>query len=213
MKTPSCADQVCADLVCTEDDFCCERRWDKSCVEAAYANLDICTNGWPDQSNSCFETDPFQRPGCSDTICQILVCDNNPECCSTSYNDSCVNVALNVCELPTPLNSCFGTSPTPGCNNPTCLEAVCGVDSTCCTGDYGDRCIDIARLNGSVCFPPAPTNSCFQKSNFGGCADVRCASIVCDLSSTCCNGAIVGEWGQFCVDAARELCQPPVIPR
>eukprot|EP00529_Nitzschia_sp_RCC80_P002293 CAMPEP_0113480212 /NCGR_PEP_ID=MMETSP0014_2-20120614/21752_1 /TAXON_ID=2857 /ORGANISM="Nitzschia sp." /LENGTH=1932 /DNA_ID=CAMNT_0000373621 /DNA_START=203 /DNA_END=6001 /DNA_ORIENTATION=- /assembly_acc=CAM_ASM_000159 len=213
VKTPSCSDQACADLVCMDDDFCCQRQWDKSCVAAASANLDTCTNGWPDQSNTCFEAEPFQRPGCSDTICQILVCDENPECCSDSYSDDCVDIALQVCELPTPLNSCFGTSITPGCNSPKCLESVCDADPTCCTEDYGARCTELARLNGSVCFPPPATNPCIQKSSFGGCEDLRCAAIVCDLSSTCCNGAIVGEWGQFCVDVARELCQPPVLPR
>jgi hypothetical protein len=213
VKTPSCADEACAEIVCMEDDFCCRRQWDKSCVEAASVNLDKCSKGWPEQANTCFEADPFQRPGCGDVVCQVLVCDQSPECCSDSYNGSCVDIALQVCQLPKPLNSCFGTSKTPGCNDLVCLEKVCDVDPTCCTHDFGSRCIEIARLNGEVCMPPPASNNCFQKSTFGGCTDLRCAAIVCDLSSTCCNGAIVGEWGQFCVDAAKELCQPPIMQR
>lgn len=216
VKTPSCSDSECADFVCMDDDFCCRRQWDTSCVEAAFANLDQCSQGWPEQSNTCFETDPFRRPGCIDTDddgCQAIVCDENPECCSDSYTNACVDVALTVCDLPTPENHCFATSTVPGCNNPVCLQHVCSTDSTCCTNEYTPACIGIARLDGVACQPPPPINGCFQKSPYGGCTDLRCAATVCDLSSTCCNGDVVGEWGQFCVDVAKELCQPSILRR
>jgi len=33
--TPGCSDQACCELVCTEDDFCCDTEWDALCAKKA----------------------------------------------------------------------------------------------------------------------------------------------------------------------------------
>lgn len=195
------------------DDFCCARQWDSSCVAIATEHLDECPNGWPDQANSCFEADPFERPGCDGPVCETTVCSLRPQCCNVGYDASCVDEALRVCELPEPENLCFDTSGVPGCTDGQCLDVVCEIDATCCTAGYSTACVDLARRNAIACPPPHTNNSCFEESRFGGCTDVRCQELVCEISSTCCNTDVVGEWSDVCVRAASEVCQPKVLPR
>jgi hypothetical protein len=213
VKTPSCSDTRCAAFVCSIDDYCCDLQWDGSCVAIAMEHLDQCRNGWPDQINTCFEADPFQRPGCDTLECERAVCSEKLECCSFSYDASCVSIALRECELPTPENACFDTSTLPGCTEAECLAAVCDVDETCCTIGYSTSCVDLARQNAAACPPPPIVNSCFEVSRYGGCTDVRCQELVCDISASCCNSDTVGAWNDVCVQAAKEVCQPKILPR
>lgn len=213
VMAPGCSDPRCAAFVCTIDKFCCDLQWDAKCVALASENLDICTNGWPDQVNTCFESDPFQRPGCDTLECERTVCSERLECCTVNYDASCVSIALGKCPLPTPENACFDSSNVPGCTDDICLSAVCDVDNTCCTVGYTSACVDIARQNAAACPPPPTTNSCFEPSRYGGCTDVRCQEQVCEISSSCCNTDIVGEWSDICVQAAKEVCQPEILPR
>ncbi|KAG7372253.1 ABC transporter [Nitzschia inconspicua] len=216
MQTPGCTDSLCADVVCQDDDFCCERQWDSSCVEAAIQNSnEYCKQDWPPQENSCFEADPFQRPGCSDdgSQCEVLVCALRPECCDTSYNEECVRLALKHCDLPAPKNHCYRSTGIPGCTDSLCLETVCNIDETCCSVGYTNECVNIARKNARACRPPDLGNTCFQESPFGGCLDKRCEQMVCEINSGCCNGDEAGQWNKLCVRAAEELCRPDIVKR
>ncbi|KAL3921730.1 MAG: hypothetical protein SGILL_002590, partial [Bacillariaceae sp.] len=157
--------------------------------------------------------DPFRRPKCDDKQCESIVCTLRPECCDTAYDEQCVNLALKHCELPDPENLCYVESIVPGCVDNQCLDAVCEIDGTCCSGAYTNKCVDIAKQNARSCPPPEIGNTCFQESPFGGCSDPRCAELVCEISEGCCNGDTVGEWSSLCVGAAEELCQPEVLLR
>jgi hypothetical protein len=201
------------EAVCETDDFCCRRQWDGSCVKTAMENLDRCTQDWPVQVNTCFEVDPFERPKCGDSVCQSIVCSLRPECCSDSYDEECVSLALRHCTLPEPENYCFQSSGVPGCTDDRCLDVVCEIDETCCTVAYSDSCVEIARQNAPSCPPPKITNTCFHESPFGGCTDRRCQELVCEISPGCCDDEVVGRWSGLCVNAARELCKPEIIPR
>jgi hypothetical protein len=213
VHTPGCLDEACADAVCQEDDFCCKQEWDKSCVDAAMQNIKHCQQDWPKQNNSCFEADPFDRPRCNEPNCEKLVCTLRPECCDEAYNGLCVSLALTHCELPTPVNTCYATSGVPGCNDTQCLDVVCDIDETCCSMAYSEKCVDIAKKHAVSCPPPEIGNTCLQESPFGGCLDKRCEQLVCEISASCCNGAEAGQWSSVCVRAAKELCQPAILPR
>lgn len=210
---PGCTDPECQEFVCSIDDFCCKRDWDLDCIQIAMDNLDKCPNDFPTQANSCFEPEPFQRSNCSNPDCNKIVCAQREQCCLGPYDEACAEVALDNCEVPKPANTCFETSILPGCMETKCLEKVCEQKSECCTRPYDDACINIARANALLCSPPEPTNSCFETSTFGGCTDIRCAAMVCELSPSCCNREKVGQWTQVCARFAESLCVPEVYPR
>ena len=117
-----CSDPICRSYICENvDSFCCNRKWDEKCVEAAadqYAGA--CKNDWPEQTNDCFMIDKFGRPGCNDTnsdTCELLICDLRPECCTDSDDENCVALSLKKCDVPTPTNLCIVESYLPGCAN------------------------------------------------------------------------------------------------
>jgi hypothetical protein len=215
VQSPGCNDPDCAAVVCKLDDFCCNVQWDSSCVQKALDNLDSCPNGHPPQDNTCFEVETFERSGCDDPVCQDIVCQTRPECCNEPYNEKCTETALEDCKLPVPPKNCFKVSGgVPGCNDKDCLEAVCDEVEECCTVEYSNKCINIARENGLVCRPPKQNNDCFDEADFGGCEDLRCARSVCDVRESCCDtDEEIGEWSDTCVSIAEDVCQLEILPR
>ncbi len=223
-STPGCSDFECEEYICDNfDDFCCDKRWDDKCVRGAIENKDVCRIGWPDQSNDCFQMDSLGRPGCDNqgnsnhTLCESMVCILRPECCNVSYDEKCVELALKKCELPDPTNSCISESRLPGCldefHGGACLESVCEQDETCCSVAYGPQCVALARNDPLNCAPNTAPNQCYKVSPYGGCADRRCQSIVCEtISDQCCdNQERIGRWDGNCVEAADILCKPDFL--
>jgi hypothetical protein len=214
-----CEDSLCEEIVCNQRPDCCvETDGDRfnnvynfDCVDIAH---DSCQ--YPPAENSCFE-ESF-TPNCTDTACSDLVCNEKSECCTILYSFLCIEIAVEMCDYE-PINSCFEPNDyVTGCSDPVCLDAVCAVDSTCCTegvyGDYAVQCVDIARGMGDSCQFPEVNNSCTEESDFGGCVDVTCQDLVCEIGSDCCNNAThAGKWDFVCVSVARTICFPDVIPR
>lgn len=108
---PFCNDEDCCNLVCDFAPYCCDDdpgippMWDEVCV--ALANL-RCEGG-----NRC--ATPFAGPcynvhsggGCNNSSCCDLVCAANPFCCEVTWNQDCVTLAQQLCQLPP------DTGPTP----------------------------------------------------------------------------------------------------
>ena len=44
--------------------------------------------------------EPSGSPGCEDELCCALVCLQDPFCCAVKWNDACVTLALQICDLP-----------------------------------------------------------------------------------------------------------------
>ena len=179
--------------------------------------LEVCREGWPAPTNTCFEVEAFGRPGCTDNSCEANVCKARPECCTATYNEECVQTALKVCRLPEPTNHCMEPSTLPGCTDTNCLEnAVCIERPSCCEYEYDSQCVEIAKsYHSSTCPAPKPTHKCTDENpSIGGCVDTRCARSVCDIQSDCCNtDTEVGSWTEPCTKVAKELCQPNVYER
>ena len=225
---PGCSDTACQEYICKNHDaFCCAKRWDGTCVQEAIRKKDVCQVGWPDQWNDCFKIDPFGRPGCDNNntqgsgnydhaLCESQVCTLRPECCTSSYDEKCVELALKHCVLPEPRNSCLSTSRLPGCkdefSNGKCLESVCEKDETCCSVAYGSQCVALARNNTMMCAPKIAPNQCNEVSLFGACADRRCQNMVCtSIWDSCCdNQERIGKWDGKCIEAANILCNPHI---
>ncbi len=93
--TPSCDDADCCDAVCVEDAFCCDVEWDADC---AFLAQQICLScGDPDAGN-CFE--PNGTLFCEDVECCTLVCNIDPTCCDTVWDESCAALAEAECLTP-----------------------------------------------------------------------------------------------------------------
>jgi hypothetical protein len=210
-KDAGCSDSSCQSAVCdTISSDCCEVRWDGPCVQVALDNLDFCNEDWPDQSNTCFEAEPFARGGCADATCQALVCEQDSSCCEVSFTAACVTLATQVCDTSNEFrqNSCFASSVLGGCRDATCERVVCDTSPTCCSDLYSNTCIQIARQHPDLCVPPISENECVEESNFGGCTDADCESQVCQVRPSCCNSdtTATGEWSTACVQIALETC-------
>jgi hypothetical protein len=85
--TPGCEEQSVHDCVCAQDSYCCDTQWDAQCVE------EVDTFG-------CGQCQPVSDPqacceagteaGCPDAAVQQCVCDEDPYCCDTAWDDLCV---------------------------------------------------------------------------------------------------------------------------
>ena len=96
-ETPACDDGLCCDAVCAIDSFCCDVRWDFSCV--LFAQL-VCDIGDPGVcggpgTESCFE--PHASAACDDALCCETVCAVSPSCCDVSWDSLCAAIAAQTC--------------------------------------------------------------------------------------------------------------------
>ena len=141
----------CAAAICEHDSYCCTTEWDHLCVghvETQCAGSCDGSNGGSCSHNPCSTGDPLSA-ACSS--CVDTVCDDDPYCCQTSWDDICVGQAEDVascncdgggsdcahdeCELGGPL--------TEGCS--ACAQEVCDADDYCCTTDWDVYCTDAAE--------------------------------------------------------------------
>ena len=40
---------------------------------------------------------PHNGPGCNDAVCEAIVCELDPVCCSTNWDEVCANLAITNC--------------------------------------------------------------------------------------------------------------------
>lgn len=91
--SPGCDDVECCNALCAVDTFCCCNTWDSICVEEA---LGVCLLSCGDeQSGSCMSAN--RLPGCSDAACCETICAEDLFCCTTEWDQTCVNLAVSLC--------------------------------------------------------------------------------------------------------------------
>jgi hypothetical protein len=137
-----CEDEVCCELVCTEDPVCCQNGWDAFCASAAAKICYACDNPL---NGSCFE--PHKQPFCNDPDCCSAVCIVLPYCCDVKWDIVCVDKALLICP-----NSCGNPNagpcdiehPSPGCSDEDCCKAVCEILPRCCEVFWDTDCANTA---------------------------------------------------------------------
>ena len=221
---PFCNDAACCDAVCMIDPFCCSNRWDGVCAEFAFERCSsLC--GLPD-GGSCFV--PKITPACSDRDCCDAVCAADPICCTTTWDEACVDLAQGkrgrrgLCEPPEcgsfAAGDCCDAKDIPACNDEQCCEAVCRQDPFCCDSQWDATCAGLARENsacgcvsecGDIC-----AGSCCVAKETPLCDDEACCEAVCALDPFCCelNG---GAWDAVCAslaastDACGDVCPQP----
>lgn len=153
--TPGCNDEACCNLICAADPFCCDTSWDQICADIAVTQCVEC--GKPPASDCCFSNG---TPGCDDPFCQALICDQDPFCCDTAWDQTCVDAALGQCVVCggdgnpgcTPdAGDCCTDNGTPGCDDELCCNMICVVDPFCCDTAWDQNCADAAVALCAAC--------------------------------------------------------------
>jgi len=102
---------------------------------------------------------PPLDPECDE--CTALICDIDSYCCDTEWDDICVGRARTDCGNLT-CGESAGTCTHPVCTegaplfagcddppiSPSCTDAICAIDSTCCSDDWDATCV---QMVDSVC--------------------------------------------------------------
>lgn len=209
-QTPACSDEACCERVCAIDPTCCDTTWDSDCVNLANAN---CLGCGVAGSGACDTV--HSLPYCDDSNCCTTVCNLNPFCCTTSWDQTCVDTQAVACQGCGALNTgpCCIAHATPYCNNGLCCAAVCSLDPFCCNSSWDISCTQIALISpscsGENCSCGVATESCFVVHTANGCADSLCCQTVCIRDPYCC----FVTWDAACVEIANDLCstQPGCI--
>ena len=142
-KFVGCEDSDCCDMVCSIDPLCCNNLWDNLCANQA---VEMCIGCGNPANGPCFEA--HNTPGCNDPQCCEKVCKNDPACCNVTWDASCVQDAVSLCDFScgNPANgSCLVAHPTPGCRNEFCCKSVCEILPRCCEVMWDQQCVDMAN--------------------------------------------------------------------
>ena len=138
----------CTEAVCAEDSYCCETKWDVTCLDEAdlYCG-DLCSGPTECAHDICEPGDPLDPlcDPCVDSVCTV-----DDFCCGASdgyWDPSCVATASDPVAHP----SCAGVC---GCDHSECnagikldvacsdcATIVCGLDSFCCDTEWDDFCV------------------------------------------------------------------------
>lgn len=99
-------------------------------------------------AGSCFEE--REGPGCNWAPCCELVCEMMPECCTSEWDELCVETAFELCEQPPPCEvatqPCEVRGRDGGCRDTDCCSLVCRLDPYCCSAQWDALCVDLADL-------------------------------------------------------------------
>ncbi len=114
--TPGCDDPVIASCVCDSDAFCCDNKWDQTCVDLASSECSSCggdTEPEPEPEPEDPPEPPPADPPALDSPCcvaqdgagcaldpglEACVCGADPFCCEVLWDDACLETAHAVCE-------------------------------------------------------------------------------------------------------------------
>lgn len=196
-----CDDVAIRTCVCAQDPVCCTIVWDDVCVIAVNAlGCGTCLGSHP-----C--TQPG-GPGCNNPVVQTCVCNSDPYCCNTEWDQQCVDEVNGFdCHACGAIPHACCTTGDEGCTDSAIQACVCGGDPYCCETEWDQLCIDDVDLFGcgtcGGCGPGNP-NNCFSVSPNGtsGCREAGCCDTVCAADGFCCDTA----WDGICADEAVTMC-------
>lgn len=140
-----CSDSECEDLVCGEDDFCCNDAWDLICLGLA---VELCGEL------------------CMDAITPGACCSTTEECSVVNFVECESGGGISRapgtdCE-PDPcvidgVGDCCSEHGTTGCEDSECQSTVCDIDPFCCFVEWDNICVEEAEdLCGDLCAVSGP---------------------------------------------------------
>jgi len=142
---PGCETQSCCERVCEVDTFCCDVTWDTFC---AGQGAGFCsTTGFPACNANAGSCSTVQTTaGCSDTACCNAVCQSDPYCCITAWDENCTSQSDLICaSCGRGRGSCTTAHTTPGCDDVECCAQVCAIDEFCCNAEWDEPCVTAAQ--------------------------------------------------------------------
>jgi hypothetical protein len=123
----------------------------------------------------CWE--PHAGPGCVLVECCESVCGFAPHCCETNWDQSCADLAIDICDWVTcgTPGSCTSVHEPFGCEDITCCQLLCPFDSYCCFTRWDEFCVEQAeRLCGvpacEIAIPAEAVDEnepCYERLNDG----------------------------------------------
>lgn len=195
-----CTTPSCQDLVCAQDDFCCDNTWDNLCAGAAE---ELCV-GCMDVGNCC-ATD--HGTGCENQAVQDCVCALDDWCCDNEWDWICVGKAEVDCGANCDLASfCGDDSCGDGEDCVTC-EADC--DPCCgngvCDTDLGEDC---ATCEADCDCPVAATCADRCEDDYNAALPCQCDNL-CFGADDCCQDVCEECGGSFAedCDAITDTCK------
>ncbi|MFM7052292.1 MAG: hypothetical protein ACKOYN_09195 [Planctomycetota bacterium] len=218
--TPFCSDPACCEAVCRFEPYCCDVRWDTSCVIAA---RQTCFGGCGQiSSGNCFNA--HDTAGCSIGECCSTVCDDPmfAYCCIEGWDADCATQARKVCDEFLPqcgdigLDGCNVPHAGPACADAGCCDSVCKADAFCCDSEWDEACVQLVYTSADCdryqfdCGSPC-AGTCCEPHGTPWCNDKACCEAVCLEDNFCCTV----QWDEFCaqtanlVPACSEICPDP----
>lgn len=106
--------------------------------------VSVCHSGLP----SCL-SENLTAAGCGNDQCCTLVCDIEPYCCFTAWDQLCAAMAADLCTSCGDFGtgSCHIANGTPSCDDDACCQTVCLIDPFCCENEWDQLCADAAATN------------------------------------------------------------------
>ena len=210
---PGCDDPACCDAVCLNEPHCCIVEWDEVCVLRVADDCGGCGDVFAGDCSTVHKS-----PHCDNKECCETVCADDPYCCSTEWDSSCVKLAESLCAVRRDgcgddgSRGCFGASFLQGCADAECCRFVCLNDAYCCVVQWDAICvgqaITFAEL-GLGCSLPGGASSgrgdCLVAQTTPGCSDADCAAAVCSIDEDCCRTV----WDADCAKLAPYVCINP----
>jgi hypothetical protein len=93
----------CVENVCKQDAYCCSTDWDQICINHA-KNPAICPASAP-SGYGCNCAHDYcvtgQELSSACDPCVAAICDDDPYCCTTSWDTMCVQKVKQICNVPT----------------------------------------------------------------------------------------------------------------
>ena len=90
--TPGCVRTLCCEAVCKFNPLCCEFAWDQACVDS---EEELCDNFNCPSVGAC---DQFHASvGCENESCCGFLCDFDPFCCYSIWDETCAREAPMYC--------------------------------------------------------------------------------------------------------------------
>jgi hypothetical protein len=136
-----------------------------ACTSDACSPNSGCSNSVIPQPHNKCSVGPAGTPllNCPSDPCVQAVCQSDPFCCNTDWNQQCVNEVFSVCQSKScsaSAGSCShtlcttGSTLVSGCDSGSanCVQQICAVDSFCCTTEWDSICVgQVASVCGLNC--------------------------------------------------------------
>jgi len=140
--------------------------------------------------------------GCNVNTCCSAVCAVVPDCCTVTWDQTCVDEANDFCAQCGDTDAtCFAPHAGHGCSDTDCCALVTAVDSTCGHFEWDAACAELAMTLCAGCGLPT-AGDCRAVHATPGCAIEECCTSVCAADVYCCET----EWDELCVNRANATC-------